>query len=116
MRVVFLEDVEGVAHGGDVKEVKNGFARNYLIPRGMAVLAHARNVGRLQHEQSVAQAKEDKFLAAANEAGQVEMHPGGRVGLPGREPELGEGEAAQLVQYREEIRPQRRSQDIQRVR
>ena len=39
MRVVFLEDVAGVAHGGDVKEVKNGFARNYLLPQGLAVQA-----------------------------------------------------------------------------
>lgn len=39
MRVVFLEDVEGVARGGDVKEVKNGFARNYLIPKNLAVPA-----------------------------------------------------------------------------
>ena len=36
MRVVFLEDVEGVARGGDVREVKNGFARNYLIPKNLA--------------------------------------------------------------------------------
>ena len=39
MRVVFLEDVAGVAQGGDVKEVKNGFARNYLIPKSLAVPA-----------------------------------------------------------------------------
>jgi ribosomal protein L9 len=39
MRVVFLEDVAGVARGGDVKEVKNGFARNYLIPKSLAVPA-----------------------------------------------------------------------------
>jgi large subunit ribosomal protein L9 len=39
MRVVFLEDVAGVAQGGDVKEVKNGFARNYLIPKKLAVPA-----------------------------------------------------------------------------
>lgn len=39
MRVVFLEDVAGVAQGGDVKEVKNGFARNYLIPKNLAVAA-----------------------------------------------------------------------------
>ena len=39
MRVVFLEDVAGVAQGGDVKEVKNGFARNYLIPKNYAVPA-----------------------------------------------------------------------------
>jgi len=39
MKVVFLEDVYGVAKGGDVKEVKNGFARNYLIPQNLAVPA-----------------------------------------------------------------------------
>ena len=39
MRVVFLQDVAGVAQGGDVKEVKNGFARNYLIPKNFAVPA-----------------------------------------------------------------------------
>jgi large subunit ribosomal protein L9 len=36
MKVVFLEDVEGTAQVGDVKVVKNGFARNYLLPRGLA--------------------------------------------------------------------------------
>jgi large subunit ribosomal protein L9 len=39
MKVVFLEDVYGVAKGGEVKEVKNGFARNYLIPKNLAVPA-----------------------------------------------------------------------------
>ena len=39
MRVVFIEDVEGVALGGEVKEVKNGFARNYLIPKNLAAAA-----------------------------------------------------------------------------
>ena len=39
MRVVFLEDVPGVARGGDVREVKNGFARNYLIPKKLATPA-----------------------------------------------------------------------------
>ena len=39
MKVLFLEDVAGVALGGEVKEVKRGFARNYLIPKGLATLA-----------------------------------------------------------------------------
>ena len=39
MKVVFLETVEGTAVVGDVKEVKNGFARNYLLPRGLAAPA-----------------------------------------------------------------------------
>lgn len=36
MKVVFFEDVEGTAQVGDVKVVKNGFARNFLLPRGIA--------------------------------------------------------------------------------
>ena len=39
MKVVFLEDVSGIAQGGEVREVKNGFARNYLIPKKLAVPA-----------------------------------------------------------------------------
>ena len=36
MKVVFFEDVEGTAQVGEVKVVKNGFARNFLLPRGIA--------------------------------------------------------------------------------
>ena len=39
MKVVFLESVEGTAQVGETKEVKNGFARNYLLPRGLAAPA-----------------------------------------------------------------------------
>ncbi len=39
MKVVFLEQVEGTAYPGDVKVVADGFARNFLLPRGLAVPA-----------------------------------------------------------------------------
>lgn len=39
MKVVFLEDVTGTAKIGDIKDVKPGFARNYLLPRRMAMAA-----------------------------------------------------------------------------
>lgn len=39
MKVVFLEDVTGTAKIGDIKDVKAGFARNYLLPRRMAMAA-----------------------------------------------------------------------------
>ena len=57
MRVVFLEDGAGVALGGDVKEVKNGFARNYLIPKNLAVPA---THNALQQIQSIAQRSEEE--------------------------------------------------------
>ena len=39
MRVIFLEDVPNVARAGEVKEVANGYGRNYLIPQKLALLA-----------------------------------------------------------------------------
>lgn len=44
---MFIEDVEGVALGGEVKEVKNGFARNYLIPKNLAAPATHNNLQRI---------------------------------------------------------------------
>ena len=52
MKVVFFDDVEGTAQVGDVKDVKNGFARNFLLPRGLAGPTTKDN---LQHAQALAQ-------------------------------------------------------------
>jgi large subunit ribosomal protein L9 len=41
MRVVFLEDVPNVAETGEIKEVADGYARNFLIPKKLAILAGA---------------------------------------------------------------------------
>ena len=40
MKVVFLEDLPGTAQVGEVKDVKNGFARNFLLPRRIAARGH----------------------------------------------------------------------------
>ncbi len=39
MKVIFVQDLPNVAQTGDVKEVAHGYARNFLIPRGLAVVA-----------------------------------------------------------------------------
>jgi large subunit ribosomal protein L9 len=44
MRVVFLDDVENAGRAGEIKEVKDGFARNYLLPRKLAAAANAATV------------------------------------------------------------------------
>jgi len=53
MKVVFLEEVEGTARTGDVKNVADGFARNYLLPRKLAAPA-------TDHYITIAQAKASK--------------------------------------------------------
>ena len=52
MKVVFFEDVEGTAQIGDVKDVKNGFARNFLLPRNLAGPTTKDN---LQHARALAE-------------------------------------------------------------
>ena len=39
MKVLFVKDVKGTARGGEIKEVADGFARNFLLPKGLAVVA-----------------------------------------------------------------------------
>lgn len=53
MKVVFLEEVEGTARTGEVKNVADGFARNYLLPRRLAAPA-------TEHYIAIAQAKATK--------------------------------------------------------
>lgn len=46
VKLLFLEDVIPTARAGDIKEVKNGFARNYLIPKHLAVIANEHEINR----------------------------------------------------------------------
>ena len=65
MKVILQQDVDHVGMIGDIVRVKDGFGRNYLIPRGLAVIADERNVRRLNHQQRIAKAKAAKELAIA---------------------------------------------------
>ena len=64
MKVIFLEDVPGTADAGDVKDVKRGFARNYLLPRSLAAPATADH---LQRMRSIQRAAEEKRLKQSND-------------------------------------------------
>ena len=44
MKVIFLKDVPDVAKAGDIKEVASGYGRNFLIPKGLAVLAETQAI------------------------------------------------------------------------
>ena len=48
MKVIFLEDVPEVARAGDVRDVKNGYGRNHLFPKKLAVLATTDQLRRVQ--------------------------------------------------------------------
>jgi len=52
MQLVLTEDVPNLGKQGDLVEVKPGYGRNYLMPRGMAVAATAKNIRQLEHEKA----------------------------------------------------------------
>lgn len=59
MKVIFLQDVKGTAKKGDVKEVSDGYARNFLIGKGLAVEANAKNMSDLAGKKASEQHKAD---------------------------------------------------------
>jgi len=60
VQVVLQHDVDNVGKSGDLVKVRPGFARNYLIPRQLAVPATVAAVSRIEHEKAVAIARGEK--------------------------------------------------------
>jgi large subunit ribosomal protein L9 len=65
MEVILREDVQHLGHIGDIVKVRPGYARNYLIPRGLATLADRRNLSVLEHDKRVVEDKRKRALSAA---------------------------------------------------
>jgi len=67
MQVILREDVAGLGRTGDVVKAKPGYARNYLIPRGFAVMADPKNLKRIEHEKTIIAKQSVKNKATAEE-------------------------------------------------
>jgi large subunit ribosomal protein L9 len=65
MQVILKDDVRHLGDVGDVVNVKSGYARNYLFPRGLAVHADPRQLNRLDHEKGLIEAKVRQTRSAA---------------------------------------------------
>ena len=65
MEVVLKEDIENLGHMGDVVKVKDGYARNYLLPRGLVVLANNKNLKALEHEQRMIGQRRERLTKEA---------------------------------------------------
>ncbi len=65
MKVILREDVEKLGKAGDVVKVADGFGRNYLIPRELAVPANVRNLKALEHDRRVIEARAKKTRKGA---------------------------------------------------
>lgn len=67
MKVILKRDVKGLGHAGDVKEVKNGYARNLLFPSGAAAIADAGALKNWERHREEREAREHGLRAEAEE-------------------------------------------------
>ncbi len=68
MKVILQQDVENVGRFGEVVEVADGYGRNYLIPRGLAVRADGSSVRQMEHKLRVIQARKARLEQEARMA------------------------------------------------
>ena len=88
MRVIFLEDVPNVASAGDIKEVADGYGRNFLIPKKLALLANSPAASLVEAQRKIksrsqAQSREE-LLELAQQLEGKELTLKGRAGAKGR--------------------------------
>jgi large subunit ribosomal protein L9 len=88
MEVILQEDVPNLGPIGTVVRVRDGYARNFLLPRGLALVANRRNVRALEHQQRVVAAKLDRQRkqgeALARQLASVTVTIKARAGEEGR--------------------------------
>jgi large subunit ribosomal protein L9 len=88
MRVIFLHDVPSVARAGEVREVADGYGRNFLLPKGLATLATPNELKRLElRRQAEAQQQalsEEEARALAEKVEGLVLTLKAKVGAKGR--------------------------------
>lgn len=57
MNLILVEDVPNLGGIGDLVDVKTGYGRNYLLPKGLAIPASTKNAKRLEHEKRIAEGR-----------------------------------------------------------
>jgi large subunit ribosomal protein L9 len=67
MKLILREDVYNLGKSGELVTVKDGYARNYLLPRNLGMLANAANVRQLGHEKQVIELRQQKMKGGAVE-------------------------------------------------
>lgn len=88
MEVILRQAVDNLGHPGDVVDVSNGYARNYLLPRGVAFLATEGNKKRITQEKARLEAAEGQRRQAAQDLAdrlaEVSITFAARVGEEGK--------------------------------
>ena len=71
MQVLLLRDVEGLGHNGDVKKVADGYARNFLLPRGLALPATPGSVKAAEQARDAKTRRQARALSEAQALAQM---------------------------------------------
>lgn len=67
MRIILLQDIEDLGKKGDVKEVADGYARNFLLPNKLAKIATKEAIEELERDRKIAAQKAEKELKSIQE-------------------------------------------------
>ena len=88
MKVILQQDIKGQGRKGELKEVSDGYGRNYLLPRGLAVEATADNLNAMRLKDKARQAQIAREKAQAQEyaekLGAVVVHLKAKAGAGGK--------------------------------
>ena len=88
MDIILIQDVDNLGGKNETVKVKNGYARNFLIPRGVAVEASPSNRKQLEERLKVAKKKEDLMLAQINSViaklNEAPLRVGAKTGTSGK--------------------------------
>ena len=88
VEVILREDVPNLGHIGEVVRVKPGYARNYLLPRGLTIEANRKNLRVLEHQKRIIAAKAERDRKDAEGHAKrlegLELRVEARVGEEGR--------------------------------
>lgn len=67
MKVILMQDVKGLGQKGEVKTVSDGYARNYLLPKGMAEKANAESLDKLRKKKAAENKRKHRELTASRQ-------------------------------------------------
>src|SRR3989338_2774737 len=67
MEVILKEEITGLGKAGELVRVKDGFARNFLLPHKKAMVADPKNIRMIEHQKKVAEAREKKVRKSSEE-------------------------------------------------
>lgn len=88
MKVILQKDIPNLGDAGDVKEVADGYARNYLLPKNLVLLANDSSKRAMDHQKKMIKIKKDKRRKdsekIAESMGAVEIAIKAQVGEEGK--------------------------------